>query len=258
MDSPPSDLSEIYHDGRHYDRLFGSGGVDFWLALAARHGGPVLELGCGTGRISIPLAEAGHRVTGMDLSGAMLREARRKADERGMAVDWVRGDMRDFDLGTRFGTIILAANALCHLLTLDDFERCMASVRRHMGPDSRFAIDVFVPDLGLLNAPPDREDAMSEYDDPDGAGRIRVTTRSVYEPDTQIRRNTTLRWFPGREAPEEGRLDMRMYFPQELIALLRYNGFRVERAYGGLDGRPFDAASTKQVLVATLAPDAPA
>lgn len=247
-----SEISAIYLDGRHYDRLFPTNDLPFWRALARRYGGPVLELACGTGRLAIPLAEDGHRVVGLDFSAAMLREAERKAAGREIDARWIEGDMRDFDAGGRFALVLLANNALGHLHTLDDFEACMRAVRRHLAPGGRFVIDVFVPRPDLLALTPDEERTMSEYDDPDGGGRVRVATRSKYEADTQIRRNTTFRHLPGRAEPEVGRLDLRMYFPQELRALLGYNGFTVEHAFGAFDGRPFDAASPKQILVSSV------
>ena len=112
---------QIYHDGRHYDRLFPDYGGDlpFLLAQAqrVRRDDTVLELACGTGRVAIPLAKAGLRVTGIDLSRGMLDEARRKAVAEGVSATWIEADMRAFDLGATFSTIILVANGLCHLLT---------------------------------------------------------------------------------------------------------------------------------------------
>jgi SAM-dependent methyltransferase len=88
------EIDAIYRDGAHYDRLFGPGYVDFWLSRAQAAGGPVLELGCGTGKLAVPLAEAGFSVVGLDNSPALLEFAAGKSD----AVRWIDGDMRSFDL----------------------------------------------------------------------------------------------------------------------------------------------------------------
>lgn len=93
----------FYSQARLYDLMFPGGGpsVDFYLAEAKRQGGRVLELGCGTGQKLIPIASDGHPCVGLDFSSDMLAEAERKANERGVsvAVEWVHGDMRAFDLG---------------------------------------------------------------------------------------------------------------------------------------------------------------
>ena len=143
-------IVDIYLDGRHYDQLFTNGSEDlpFWISQAKQYGDPVLELACGTGRITVALAQAGYYVTGIDNAEGMLREARIKSAEVGVEVEWIKADMRDFDLSKAFSLIILPANTLCHLLDLSDFEACLASVRNQLAPNGRFVIDVFVPEDG--------------------------------------------------------------------------------------------------------------
>jgi SAM-dependent methyltransferase len=239
-----SEIDEIYRDGAHYDRLFGPGYVEFWLSQARISGSPILELGCATGRLSIPLAEAGYSVTGLDISPALLKYAASKSD----AVKWIKGDMRNFDLKERFALIMLPSNNLCHLHTLDDFEGCISSVKRHLLPGGVFVIDVFVPHLQSLLQDADQEYLLSEYDNPEGPGRVRLAARSYYEPATQIRRTTTIRNIAG-QANQLGSLDLKMYFPKELEALVRCNGLRMTARYGGHAGEAFDDQSRFQILV---------
>jgi SAM-dependent methyltransferase len=168
----------------------------------------------------------------------MLSEARRKsgeiegrqesASEIEIESEWLVGDMRDFDLGKRFALIILPANTLGHLLTLEDFEACMSCVKRHLRPGGRFALDMFVPNVELLLDKPGERFPFVEYEDPDGRGTIVVEESYVYEPGTQIKRITTHHAIPGEPEELTGELTMRMYFPQELDALLKYNGFTIE------------------------------
>ncbi|NUT17813.1 MAG: class I SAM-dependent methyltransferase, partial [Hamadaea sp.] len=142
----------FYADARLYDLLFPGGGppVDFYRAQAARQGGRVLELGCGTGHKLIPIAADGHSCTGLEFSAGMLAEARRKASERGVAVEWMAGDMRAFDLGRPFDLVFIAANSLLHLHTAEDIVSCFRSVRRHLAPGARFVFDVFNPSVRQL------------------------------------------------------------------------------------------------------------
>lgn len=137
----------FYSDARLYDRLFpgGQSAVDFYRGEADRQGGSVLELGCGTGHKLIPIASDRHPCTGLERSPEMLAEARRKADERALAVEWVPGDMRDFDLGRTFDLVFIAANSLLHVHDPVDLLNCLRSVRAHLAPGGRFVFDVFNP-----------------------------------------------------------------------------------------------------------------
>lgn len=251
-------VEHIYRDGRHYDQLFQvlSGpraDLLFWMTQATESGGPVLELGCGTGRVAIPLAQAGFNVTGLDNSDAMLKEARRKSSAADAEVQWVKADIRGFDLGSTYSLSIIPSNTLCHLLTLSDFEACLASVRRHLAPRGRFIIDVFVPKMDLLVDRPEEKVPFAEYDDPEGRGRIVVAESYVYEPDTQIKRVTYWYAVPGTDELIPGELNLRMFFPQELDALITYNGFAIEDKFGSYDGTVFDSTSEKQIVICSLA-----
>jgi hypothetical protein len=115
--------------------------------------------------------------------------------------------------------------------------------------DGRFVIDVFVPKMELLINRPGERSPFSEYDDPDGQGRVVVTESYVYEPDTQIKRTKTFHAFPGQDQEVEGELNMRMYFPQELDALIKYNGFTIDDKFGNYDRTPFTAQSEKQIII---------
>ena len=238
------EIDGIYRDAAHYDRLFGRGYVQFWLSQARIRGGPILELGCGTGKLSIPLAEAGFSVTGLDNSPPLLQFA---ASKNG-SVKWIEGDMRSFDLDESFALIMLPSNNLGHLHTPEDFDSCISSVKRHLQPGGVFVIDVFIPNLKLLLRSPEEEYVLDEYDGPAGQGRVRVMARSHYESTTQIIRTTTIRKIAGQ--PDlVGSLDLKMYFPRELEALVRCNGLRIAARYGGHDGEPFDETSRFQILV---------
>ncbi len=240
-------MTHIYEDGRRYDLLFDEGPVAFWLDQARAAGRSVLELGYGTGKLAIPLAQAGFDVCGIDLSEPMLDYGKVKAKTLGVTLTLLNADMRDFDLQHTFELIMLPSNNLSHLYNLADFHRCMGCVKRHLTPSGRLVIDVFVPGLRILLD--EEEYLLSEYDDPDGVGRKQIFARSHYEFDTQIRRTRT--YEKSTTDGPEGTLDLKMYFPQELNALLHAAGFRWER-FGGYDGEPFTSASVKQIVVAYM------
>src|SRR5262245_9052403 len=123
-------ISSIYQSGKVYDLLypFSKMGLEYWLSLAQEYGDPILEIMCGTGAVAIPLTQQGIRVTGADMAEPMLEEAERKSKAAGVTVEWVRGDVRNFDLGRRFKFIYLPSNSICHLLTREDLEASLATV----------------------------------------------------------------------------------------------------------------------------------
>jgi 2-polyprenyl-3-methyl-5-hydroxy-6-metoxy-1,4-benzoquinol methylase len=96
--------------------------------------GSILELACGTGRLTIPLALDGHDVVGLDASYAMIRAARAKAELKRAEAEFVQGDMHRFDLGRRFSLVIVSCNSLAHLTANDDIVECLNKIVRHLTP----------------------------------------------------------------------------------------------------------------------------
>jgi SAM-dependent methyltransferase len=183
----------------------------------------------------------------------MLKEARRKSEAEGLKIRWVEGDMRQFELGQKFGLIILAGNTICHLLDVTSVESCFRCVRQHLEMDGRFIVNVFVPSQALLKRRCDEPEPFAEYASPDGDGMVVVTHTYEYEPDTQIKRIITHHRFPNRSSIEYGSLNMRMFYPQELDALLRYNGFRIIHKWSNELKEAFGPDSGQQVVVCKMA-----
>lgn len=130
------------------------GDVEWYVRRALEAGGPVLELGCGTGRITLPLAEAGVEVHALDASDTMLNVLRRKladlAPEAQSRVHPFVGDMRTFDLPTRFALVIAPFRAFLHNLTEADRLACLSRVRQQLQPGGGFAFNVFHPSLEFM------------------------------------------------------------------------------------------------------------
>jgi ubiquinone/menaquinone biosynthesis C-methylase UbiE len=122
--------------------------VAFFVEMAQRSGGPVLELGCGTGRILMPTARSGVEIVGMDASPLLLSECRRKLSRESgdvrARVDLVRGDMRQFALERRFGLTTMPFRPFQHLLTVADQLSCLTSIYRHLNDGGRLIMDVFI------------------------------------------------------------------------------------------------------------------
>lgn len=242
----------FYSHARLYDLMFPGGGpaVDFYRGEVNRQGGRALELGCGTGHKLIPIAAEGHPCVGMDFSPEMLDEARRKADERGVAVEWVQGDMRDFDLGRTFDFVFITANSLLHLQEAEDLVSCFRAVRRHLAPGARFVFDVFNPSVRLLaeaNGVRRTREALA-FRDPD-RGDVSVDVAEIYDSPAQVTRGT---WYLSTDSEPDFvvvPLDIRSIFPRELPLLVSLGGLRLVERFGDWSGRPFAADSQLQLCI---------
>lgn len=243
-------MSSLYDDGADYDRLnmgADSGAEADFYAACCPPGGSVLELACGTGRLTTPLAERGFAVTGLDNSEAMLTAAEAKAAASGTTVELICADMRDFDLGRTFDLIFLPNNSLGHLHTLPDITACFAAVRWHLADGGRFALEMFNPSLPLLMRDPNAQYPVTEYER-SGGGLVTVTETVCYDAAPQIGHGL---WHDQTEGePLNTRaLDLRVFFPQELDALLTFSGLMLDAKYGSFDRAPFTSESRRQIAV---------
>lgn len=246
-----ADGSEIYWDGGHYDAFNQPTQDDlkFYLAEARKARGPVLELACGTGRLTIPLAGKGVAITGLDLAAPMLETARAKAAAAGVKIPFLRGDARKFRLGKKFKLIFMAFNSLQHLGKAEDLRGLFASAAAHLAPGGRFIFDVFNPDPLCLVRDPEELLPVAYYDSPEGGGKTLVNESYSYDRAAQVSR---LAWHYRSE--KTGRtlkktLNLRCFFPQELLALVQANGFRVLARYGDFRKKPFTGGSMKQIVI---------
>lgn len=221
----------------------------FFLSLARQADGPVLELGCGTGRITIPLAQQGIDVTGLDVVPEMLAQARKKAAE--LSICWVEADIRSFHLDRQYSLIFTSGCTFQHLLTRADQEAALARVYEHLAPSGRFAIEAIFPQPRLLITV-EEEKPWCSYKD--GQGReVHVSGAERYDHVRQIKHETAVRrWYnAGGEvvATRQAPLALRYIFPQEMEALLYYNGFVVNKCYGDWDFGPLTEESRTMVYV---------
>jgi SAM-dependent methyltransferase len=247
-------MEMLYEQPDLYDVLLPASDsqLTFYQALARRHPGAVLELACGSGQIVVPVAATGVPATGLDTSPEMLDAARRRARGAGVRVDFVQGDMRNFDLGRQFALVFVARNSLLHLIEQRDFSDFFSAVRRHLQPDGVLAFDVFNPNLRLLaRGGGERFHVMTV--ESRLHGEITVEATSDYDPLSQVNRAT---WFISTAEKRDAwvaPLHLRSIFPQELLTLLAVNGFRLLRRDGDFTGGAFTGASANQVCQCRVA-----
>lgn len=240
---------EDYEDPVIYDlenRDFGQGGL-FYQSLAQQVKGSVLELGCGTGRVTIPLAQQGIDMTGLDIVPGMLTRAQEKAGD--LPIKWIEADVRDFHLGKQFDLIYTAGGVFQHLVEHLDQEKMLACVHEHLSPVGLFVVDLGFPSRGSMVDAEEQE--WYTYEDEKGR-TIKVTGTDHYDPVKQIKYETAYRrWVDeaGREIVKRARLALRFVFPQEMEALLHYNGFSIVDCYGDWERGPLTANSELMIYV---------
>lgn len=230
--------SEHYADALLYDHDYRRRRMDvqYYLGVAAELArGPILELGCGSGRITVPLARNGHEVVGVDLSRTMLARARERVatlpEKRRALVELQQGDFRDLALGRRFSLVICPFNAVMHLYERADFERFADVVKRHLAPGGHFVFDVLLPDLRWLSRDPRRRWGRTRFRDPKTGTPMIYSTNHFFDDARQIC-FMQIYYEPevaGTAPSRTVRLAHRYFFPQELADLLHYNGFAVDK-----------------------------
>jgi SAM-dependent methyltransferase len=263
----------LYRDGRHYDALnsFLVADIPFYLEeakraseslgenphpsakSAGRMGHRVLELACGTGRLTIPIAKSGVEIVGLDMAPSMLAHARVKAEAAGVKIEFVEGDCRDFDLGRKFVLIFMAFNSMQHLHNYESLAALFRSVRRHLAEDGRFVFDVFNPKVEILARTSGERRLEREYQDPDGKGKMAFEFSSTYDDAAQVSHIQCyfVRRGPNGEALEERveEMHLRSFFPQELDLLVRSQGFEIVEKFGNFERKLFASGDPKQVVV---------
>lgn len=221
--------------------------LPFWLALAGREGGSVVEWGAGTGRLALPLSRAGFEVTAVEASEKMIEHGQAK-DE---TVEWVHGDMRNAKLGRRYKLGICAFNSFLCLRSQEDALAFLGNARAHMEPNGLLGIEVsaFAPEE-LCDAPGGptlSHDLTRELTH----GTLERFSISRYDAATQL---LSMRLFyelydleGNLQNKRMHELNIRVVGRGELELMLRLAGFEVEAVYGGFEGEPFSGESERLI-----------
>lgn len=246
------DNLEEFADPPNYDIEEGERSTEriaFYRDLARSAGGPVLEIACGSGLVTIPIAAHGLEVTGVDLARPMLEHARRKAEAQGLSIRWVEADARAFDLRTQYRFIFITGNAFQAFLRPADQEALLASVKRHLLPGGIFAFETRNPSGHDLTNQTE-EELDQEYISVEGY-KVSVSSTQIYDPVAQIIFWTSYRrWNDGAgDHQKETHIACRFTYPQELQALLHYNGFEILQQYGHWDLQSLFPASPSIISV---------
>lgn len=250
-----------YQDAALYSHTYKKRTADiaFYIKMAKQYtkspNKSVLELGAGNGRISLPLTKAGFAVTAVDQMLTMIEDGKRLAHKEGLSLEWRRSDITRLKLNKTFPLIIAPFNVLMHLYTRPQIERFFNVVSQHLEPKGYFVFDVLMPDCGFLNLDPLRFYKAGKVTHPITKQKYQYSERFSYDPVSQIQRvslgftdvskTTHSPNVPDKITP----LLHRQFFPQEMEALLHYNGFKIKRRWGDFELKPLSAESESQIYV---------
>jgi SAM-dependent methyltransferase len=220
--------------------------VDFYENLARAADGPILELGVGTGRVALPLAQGGYEVVGIDNSKTMLAEARRSLDSVGAgkgSLELIEGDMTDFSFDRRFGMVFVAANTFQHLLTTEEQAACIRCATACLAPRGIFAMSIHSP----VTVSWDEVDAPAPLlldwtrNDPDTGELVMKTVAAEADPARMVRKLMYI--YDRIKVDGEVRrsvfvTELRYSTQAEITLLLQQAGLRVTHVYGDYDLTP--------------------
>jgi len=242
----------------YYDLIHGDLNEDLpmWQVLTQDAAGPILEIGCGSGRLLVPLAGAGHRLTGLDLSEVALSAARAKLEATDLTgqVSLVQADMRDFDLPQQdFGVALVALNTFMHCHSLAEQLATLSAIHKHLAPAGRLIIDLFYPHPELLAEAGGRLNFEADLID-DLTGR---TVQWYWRHDIDLANQMRHLTYILDEIEADGHVrrsqlpfSLRYIYRYEMELLLQATGFSLENVYGSYELEPFDSDSPRMIVVA--------
>jgi SAM-dependent methyltransferase len=226
--------------------------IPFYLNLAKEYGSPILEIGVGTGRLAIPLAQEGHTVWGIDNSIEMIRILNKKSkklssDNRERLLFTVQ-DMRSFHLQKKFSLVIMPFRAFLHNLTMKDQVDTLRSIRNHLHKNGLLAFDMFVPLYSVMTQSRWQEKIDGEeLSDPES--NIHINCRIVHEPAKQLLtiRNT---YYRKKAWLKSNIMHYRYIFRYEMEMLLKHAGFQVIDVFGGFQKQKYNYFSGIMIFTA--------
>jgi SAM-dependent methyltransferase len=229
--------------------------IPFWLGLATERGGPVLELGCGSGRVLLQLAREGVRAVGVDNSPAMLARARARLAQRAdlrQRISLVEQDLRALALEERFPLTIMPLNTFAHLPTFDDQRAVLIRIREHMAPGGWLAFDI--PNAAEVYAAT-AGGLTLERTVRDETGHTELMEFSMLALDRTAQLGH-ITWIydevAGDGALHRTRIPMtlRYTFPGEMRALLELAGLKLVNLFGGYEREPFEEGAPRMLVLA--------
>ncbi len=245
-----------FYDAEYADSPLLAADVPFLFDHLPRRHQSILELAVGTARAAIPLAQAGHRVVGVDYDPAMLDIARRKRAAVGLTGDQlslVHQDAMNLRLDQQFDWVVILFNTFLNFTTLQRQDAVLSRAVAHLKPAGRLWIDIFNPNLDLLAKPRSEGLDPTLFHVPSLDRTVLRTTDLRIDPANQIQKVTfRYQWFDARGLPCKAtlRFELTWLFPRELRILLERHGLVIDRLHGNYDASEVTPASPRLIALA--------
>ncbi|WP_205758509.1 class I SAM-dependent methyltransferase [Lysinibacillus sp. SGAir0095] len=226
--------------------------VKFLLKVASNTKGVIIDLACGTGRATIPLAREGHQLIGVDLHSGMLLEAKKKASNLNLQIDWYEQDCTNLNLNVKSNLIYLVGNSFQHFLTNEAQDGLLTSVNNHLTSEGIFVFGTRFPTAEELWQP-SKEEYWRTYIDSETQHKVELYITSSYDAVSQVQENITLRRFINAdgEIVDESRtnISLRYVFPKEMERILSTNGLQIANVYKDWNENELSNESSEMIYV---------
>lgn len=243
---------------KYYDEAFGLAGnlhdVDMYKSFARRFGGPVLEIGCGTGRVLKPIADMGIEIDGIDVSEVMISILKSKIADINPIPNIYLGDMRRIALARRYRLVTIPFRTLQHMITIEDKLQALAAAKNHLLDDGRLIFDVAFPNYESLASGFGDEYLSAEWrpeSKSERVGRMFFRRDGYRQKDQVMIGSLIFRLLDGNNVVNEEIQPLEMHFFSfpEIEALCKSARLEIEEFYGSYDLKPFEENSTQMVFV---------
>jgi ubiquinone/menaquinone biosynthesis C-methylase UbiE len=226
--------------------------LPYLLKWASKTEGPIIDLACGTGRITIPLASKGYKLIGVDIHKGMLDQAKKKSLNLDLQIDWIEQDCTKLNLDVKSNLIFSVGNSFQHFLTNEDQDGLLSSVNKHLELGGVFIFGTRFPSTEELLQPV-TEEYWKTYLDKDTQNKVDVYTISTYDSLSQIQHYTTIRKFLNNEGKiiDEKRTNLRLryVFPREMERILLDNGLEIVNVFKDWNETPIANDSYGMIYV---------
>jgi ubiquinone/menaquinone biosynthesis C-methylase UbiE len=253
-------MAELYDkiSSEFYDYHAERGDIDFYVGFAIESGGPVLELGCGTGRVLIPTAKAGIAITGLEKSKEMLKICRDKLKNETTEVrsrtKLVNGDMRNFNFGSQFSMVMITFGPFNNLITTEEQINCLNCIRRNLKDNGTLVFDVYYISMNELTAPEGKEifSVKTPFIMPDGRSVTwGISRRGAIDFNRQVMQDGLFYDIRHPDGHEERLVytdPLRYFYRFEVEHLLARTGFKTEAVYADFNKEPFGSKYPSELI----------
>ncbi len=255
-EKPANSLPSTFDDGDAYDLVAKdiSYGLDFYVALARKANGPVLDVACGTGRILLPCLQAGVDIEGLDLFEPMLKTLRAKAAALSLSPRLHQSDMSGFSLPCRYALVMIPFNAFIHNMTQEAQISCLQRCRQHLFSGGELVFDTFFPSLEILGTPPNTRVLEGQLPHPQTGLPMRMYDTRTFDRVAQVQHSLNeielLAADGSVQTTHRSEIHGRYIYKHEMELLLRVAGFARWEISGDFDLRPLTRENDAMVVTA--------